>query len=158
MPAIDIRAQDAGRSLPKGIALFVLGFLCAASYGALSKGLHRVPPPLTLSFQYIISLLCFLPSGLRLGFGFLRTQRPGMQIFRSVVGSTCQLLYFVSLRRLPLLAASLLATAAPLFIPMVVWIWLRKGVSRTVALSLGIGLWGVLLVIHPGPELLRDSS
>ena len=52
MPAIDIRAQDAGRNLSKGIALIVLAFLCAASYGALSKGLRRVPPPLTLSFQY----------------------------------------------------------------------------------------------------------
>jgi drug/metabolite transporter (DMT)-like permease len=81
-----------------------------------------------------------------------------MQIFRSVVGSICQLLYFLSLRSLPLLAASLLSNAAPLFIPIVVWIWLRKGISRRVSLSLGIGLLGVLLVIRPGPELLRDPS
>src|SRR3954447_118795 len=158
MPAIDIRAQDAGKSLPKGIGLITLAFLCAASYGALSKGLHRVPPTLTLSFQYIVSFLCFLPSSLRLGFGALRTERLGMQIFRSIVGSICQLLYFLSLRSLPLLAASLLSNAAPLFIPIVVWIWLRKGISRTVALSLAIGLWGVVLVIHPGPELLHDPS
>src|SRR3954451_11420407 len=98
MPAIDIRAQDAGRNLPKGIGLITLAFLCAASYGALSKGLHGVPP--TLSFQYIISFLCFLPSGLR-GLGALRTERLGMQIFRSIVGSICQLLYFLSLRSLP---------------------------------------------------------
>src|SRR4051794_9808372 len=158
MPAIDIRAQDAGKSLPKGIGLIMLAFLCAATYGALSKGLHRVPPTLTLSFQYIVSFLCFLPSGLRLGFGALRTERLGMQIFRSIVGSICQLLYFLSLRSLPLLAASLLSNAAPLFIPIVVWVWLRKGISRTVALSLAVGLWGVVLVIHPGPELLHDPS
>jgi drug/metabolite transporter (DMT)-like permease len=158
MPAIDIRAQDAGKSLPKGIGLIVAAFLCAASYGALSKGLHRVPPPLTLAFQYMISFLLFLPSGLRLRSGLLRTKRLGMQMFRSVVGSVCQLLYFLSLRSLPLLAASLLSNAAPLFIPIVVWIWLGKGVSRKVAVSLAIGLSGVLLVIHPGPELLRDPS
>ncbi len=158
MPAIDIRAQDAGRSLPKGIALIIVAFLCAASYGALSKGLHRVPPTLTLAFQYIISFLCFLPSGLRLGSGALRTKRLGMQVFRSVVGSICQLLYFLSLGSLPLLAASLLSNAAPLFIPLVVWFWLKKGISRTVALSLAIGLLGVLLVIRPGPELLHDPS
>jgi drug/metabolite transporter (DMT)-like permease len=158
MPAIDIRAQDAGRSLPKGIGLITLAFLCAASYGALSKGLHGVPPTLILSFQYIISFLCFLPSGLRLGAGALRTERPGLQIFRSLVGSSCQLLYFLSLRSLPLLAASLLSNTAPLFIPIVVWIWLRKGISRTVALSLGIGLLGVVLVIRPGPELLGDPA
>ncbi len=117
-----------------------------------------MPPTLTLAFQYIISFLLFLPSGLRLGVRVLRTQRLGMQVFRSVVGSVCQLLYFLSLASLPLLAASLLSNAAPLFIPIVVWIWLRKGISRKVALSLLIGLAGVLMVIRPGPELLRDPS
>jgi drug/metabolite transporter (DMT)-like permease len=158
MPTIDIRAQDAGRNLPKGIGLIVLAFLFAASYGALSKGLHGVSPLLTLSFQYIVSFLCFLPSGLRLGLPALKTHRAGMQIFRSLIGSICQLLYFLSLRSLPLLAASLLSNAAPLFIPVVVWVWLRKGISKTVSLSLLIGLVGVLLVIHPGPELLHDPS
>ncbi|MBV8864517.1 MAG: DMT family transporter [Acidobacteriaceae bacterium] len=158
MPAIDIRAQDAGKSLPKGIGLIVLAFLCAASYGALSKGLHDVSPLLTLAFQYLVSFLCFLPSGLRLGLSALKTQRAGLQVFRSLVGSACQLLYFLSLRTLPLLAASLLSNAAPLFIPIVVWLWLRKGISKTVTLSLVIGLLGVLLVIHPGPDLLHDPS
>ena len=158
MATVDIRAQNAGRSLPKGIGLIVLAFFCAASYGAFSKGLHGISPLLTLSFQYIISLLCFLPSGVRMGLGALRTKRLGMQIFRSIVRSVCQLLYFLSLRSLPLLAASLLSNAAPLFIPVVVWLWLKKGISKTVALSLGIGLAGVLLVIHPGPELLHNPS
>jgi drug/metabolite transporter (DMT)-like permease len=158
MPPVDIRAQDAGKSLPKGIALIVLAFLCAATYGALSKALHGVSPLLTLSFQYIISFLCFVPSGLRLGLRALRTERPGLQVFRSLIGCACQLLYFDSLRSLPLLDASLLSNAAPLFIPIVVWVWLRKGISRTVAISLVVGLGGVLLIIRPGPELLHDPS
>ena len=158
MPAIDIRAQDSGRNLSRGIGLIVLAFLFAAAYGALSKGLHGVSSLLTLSFQYIVSFLCFLPSGIRLGVSGMRTKRPGLQIFRSLVGSVCQLLYFLSLRSLPLLAASLLSNSAPLFIPVVVWVWLRKGISKTVAVSLVVGMAGVLLVIHPGPQLLRNPA
>ena len=61
MPAMDIRAQDGGKDLPKGIGLIMLAFLFAASYGALSKALKGVPSLLILSFQYFVSLCCFLP-------------------------------------------------------------------------------------------------
>lgn len=158
MPAIDIRAQDAGHHRGRGIALIVTGFFWAAVMGAVTKSLHHVSPLLTLFFQYAIAFLCFVPSGLRLGPAALRTQHPGLQIFRSVAGSACQLLFFISLRSLPLLDASLLSNSAPLFIPIVVWLWMRKPVSRTVVVSLLIGLAGVVLTIHPGPRLLRDPA
>lgn len=158
MPAIDIRAQDAGHKLGRGVALIVTGFFWAAVMGAVTKSLHHVCPLLTLFFQYAIAFLCFVPSGLRMGLGGLRTQRAGLQIFRSLAGSACQLLFFMSLRSLPLLDASLLSNSAPLFIPLVVWLWFRKPVSRTVAVSLVIGLIGVVLTIHPGPQLLRDPA
>lgn len=158
MPAPDIRAQDAGHNLGRGIALIVTGFLFSAAMGAVTKSLHQVSPLLTLFFQYAVAFLCFVPSGLRLGTGALRTQHPGLQIFRSLAGSACQLLFFMSLRSLPLLDASLLSNSAPLFIPIVVWLWLRKPVSRTVALSLLIGLAGVALTIHPGPRLFQDPA
>lgn len=158
MPAIDIRAQDAGHSLEKGIALIVTGFFCSAAMGAVTKSLHQVPSLLILFFQYAVGTLCFLPSGARMGLQHLRTQRLGLQIVRSVIGSACQLLFFMSLRSLPLLDASLLSNAAPLFIPIVVWIWFRKSISARVALSLLIGLIGVLLIIHPGAQLLRDPA
>ncbi len=54
--------------------------------------------------------------------------------------------------------ATLLSNSAPLFIPFVAWLWLHKPVSRTVAVSLLIGLAGVVLTIHPGPELLHDPA
>lgn len=158
MPAIDIRAQDAGHHRARGIALIVTGFFWAAVMGAVTKSLHHVSPLLTLFFQYGIAFLCFVPSGLRMGPAALRTRRTGLQIFRSIAGSVCQLLFFFSLGSLPLLDASLLSNSAPLFIPLVVWIWFRKPVSRTVAVSLLVGLIGVVLTIHPGPQLLRSPA
>ena len=126
--------------------------------GAVTKSLHHVSPLLTLFFQYAIAFLCFLPSGVRMGPAALGTQRVGLQIFRSLAGSACQLLFFFSLGSLPLLDASLLSNSAPLFIPLVVWLWLRKPVTRTVWFSLLIGLAGVILTIHPGLQLLRNPA
>lgn len=155
---MDIRAQDAGRSLSRGIALIVAGFFCSAAMGAITKSLHQVSPLLMLFFQYAIAFLCFIPSGMRLGPHAMRTQHLGLQVFRSIAGSACQLLFFFSLRSLPLLDASLLSNSAPLFIPVVVWLWIRKPVSLQVAFSLLIGLAGVVLAIHPGPQLVHDPA
>ena len=91
----------------------------------------------------MVSLVLFLPSALRPDLPSFKTEHLGLQILRSLVGSASQLLYFLSLTTLPLLAASLLSNAAPLFIPIVVWIWLREEISATVAVSLVIGLAGV---------------
>jgi len=158
MQPTGIQAHDAGHSLPRGIALIVTAFLCSATMGAVTKSMHQTSPLLMLFFQYAIGFLCFLPSGLRLGVRELRTKRLGLQIFRSIAGSACQLLFFMSLRSLPLLDSSLLSNSAPLFIPIVVWVWMRKTISLQVAVSLLIGLAGVLLIIHPGPELLDDPA
>lgn len=158
VPAIDIRAQDAGHNLGRGVALIVTAFFWSAAMGAVTKSLHHVSPLLILFFQYAVAFLCFVPSGTRLGVNGLRTERLGLQIFRSIAGSACQLLFFFSLRSLPLLDASLLSNSAPLFIPLVVWLWTRKPVSLHVAFSLLIGLAGVVLTIRPGPQLLHDPA
>lgn len=158
MNAPEIRARDAGHNLPRGIALIVAAFFWAAAMGAVTKALHGIPPLLTLFFQYAIAFLCFVPSGIRLGAKELRTAHVGLQIFRSLAGSACQLLFFASLSSLSLLDASLLSNSAPLFIPLVVWIWWRKTLTPRVGVSLLIGLAGVLLIIHPGPQLFRDPA
>ncbi len=155
---MDIRAQTAGHSLPRGISLITLAFFCAAVMSALSKAAIGVPPLLILFLQYWISFLVFIPAGLQLGLPRLKTDRFALQLFRSVAGSSCQLLFFVAVRSIPLLDAVLLSNAAPLFIPLVVYVWFRKAVQPLVWLSLLIGLVGIVLIIKPGPELVRNPA
>lgn len=65
---------------------------------------------------------------------------------------------FVAVGSLPLLDSVLLSNAAPLFIPLVVWVWLKKKVQPTVWLSLFIGLVGIVLIIRPGPQMFRNPA
>lgn len=125
---------------------------------ALSKMASAVPPLLLLSLQYGISFLVFIPSAVKQGPAVLKTEHLGLQIFRSLAGSVCQLLFFIAVKSLPLMDSVLLSNAAPLFIPIVVWIWLRKPVSAVVWLSLGIGLAGIVLIIKPGPQMFQNPA
>ncbi len=155
---MDIKAQSSGHSLSLGITLITLAFLCAAVMSALSKAALGVPPLLILFLQYAISFTVFVPSALTAGPAGLKTEHFWLQLFRSVAGSACQLLFFVAVQSIPLLDSVLLSNAAPLFIPIVVYVWFRKTVLPSVWLSLLIGLVGIVLIIKPGPQMFHNAA
>lgn len=155
---MDLRAQTAGHKLPLGIALITLAFLCAAVMSALSKAASGAPPLMILFLQYAISFVVFVPAAVTSGPANLKTQHFWLQFFRSLAGSVCQLLFFVAVGSIPLLDSVLLSNAAPLFIPIVVYIWFRKAVQPLVGVSLLIGLAGVVMIIKPGPQLFHNPA
>lgn len=123
-----------------------------------SKAAAGVPPLVTLFFQYCLSFLIFVPAAVKSGRVGLRTEHLGLHIFRSLAGSFCQLLFFISVKSIPLLDSVLLSNAAPLFIPLVVYVWTRKKVQPAVWLSLLVGLVGVILIIKPGPQMFSNPA
>ncbi len=155
---VDIKAQDSGHRLFLGIILITLAFFCAAVMSTLSKAATGVPPLVTLFLQYGISLLVFLPSAARAGRAGLKTELFWLQLFRSLAGSVCQLLFFMAVRSTPLLDSVLLSNSAPLFIPLVVYGWFGKTVRPAVWLSLMIGLAGIVLIIKPGPQMFENPA
>ena len=151
-------AAPAKQNLALGVLAISTAFFFSALTGVLSKLMHGVSPLLIVFFQYAVSTVLFLPLALRGGTRSLATKHLPMYAVRSIAGSLAQLLYFVSLRKLSLLNASLLSNASPLFIPVIVWIWLRKPVNAVVWASLAIGLTGVILVIHPSAQMFHQPA
>lgn len=156
---MDIRAQTAGHNPGRGILLITAAFFCAAVMSAFSKAASQAPPLIILFLQYAISFLIFVPTSLDTGLiEHLRTERLRLQIFRSLAGALCQLLFFLSVHSIPLLDSVLLSNAAPLFIPVVVYFWFHKGVEPLVWVSLFIGLIGIVLIIRPGPQTFHTPA
>ncbi len=155
---MDIKAQSAGHKLALGIILIMVAFLCSAIMSTFGKEATGVPPLLTLFLQYAISFLVFVPSAITSGRTALKTDHFWLQLFRSVAGAICQLLFFTAVRSIPLLDSVLLSNAAPLFIPLVVYVWFRKKVQPLVWLSLFIGLIGIILIIKPGPQMFQNPA
>lgn len=145
-------------NLPKGILLITAAFFCAAVMSTLSKAASGVPSLLILFLQYGISFLVFVPSAIKVGPGILKTGHFWLHTLRSVAGSGCQLLFFISVKSLALMDSVLLSNAAPLFIPLVIYVWFRKSVRPLVWLSLFIGLLGIVLIIKPGPQMLQNPA
>jgi drug/metabolite transporter (DMT)-like permease len=155
---MDIKAQTAGHKLALGILLITLAFFFSAVMSTLSKAALGVPPLLILFLQYGISFLVFVPWAAKSGRAGLKTEHFWLQCFRSIAGSACQLLFFIAVRSMLLMDAVLLSNSAPLYIPIVVYLWFRKTVQPFVWVSLLIGLAGIVMIIKPGPHLFRNSA
>lgn len=147
-----------GRNLYLGISLITTAFLSAAVMSAFSKAATNVPALLILFLQYGISFVIFIPEAAKAGPGILKTEHWAVHVFRSIAGSVCQLLFFVAVKSLPLMDSVLLSNAAPLFIPLIVYVWFRKAVQPLVWLSLLIGLIGIVLIIKPGPQMFENPA
>jgi drug/metabolite transporter (DMT)-like permease len=143
-----------------GAGLIMLAFLLVAVMSALGKAAKEVGASTTtiVFFQNFISLLLFLPWSLHQGIGGLKTKHLLLHGVRGLTGMLSQALMFIAVLTMPLMNTVLLANAAPLFIPIVAWVWLREKISAGTAMSLVIGFVGVLLIIHPDASLLRNPA
>jgi drug/metabolite transporter (DMT)-like permease len=155
---VDLKARNAGNKLSLGILLICSAFLCSAIMSTFSKAASGIHPLAILFLQYAISFLVFVPSAAASGIDHLKTNHFWLQLFRSLAGSVCQLLFFTAVRSLPLLDSVLLSNSAPLFIPVMVYVWFRKSVQPLVWLSLLVGLVGVVLIIKPGPQMFANPA
>ncbi len=144
-------------NVPMGAGMIVLAFLVVAIMTALGKG--TVVSTSTIVFsQCFVSLLIFLPWVFRHGVGEIKTQHLRLHGLRGVAGLMSQALMFVAIVKMPLMNAVLLSNSAPLFIPIVAWIWLREKISASIAISLAVGFLGILLILKPGADLVKNPS
>jgi drug/metabolite transporter (DMT)-like permease len=141
-----------------GALLLVAAFLLIAVMSALGKVAAGLPTTTLVFFQNAISLVLFLPWALHGGIQGIKTEHLLLHGVRGVGGMLSQALMFLALGKMPLMNAVLLSNSAPLFIPLVAWLWLKERISTTTWLSVGIGFVGVVLILRPNRELLTNPS
>src|SRR5262247_1435988 len=124
-------------NLALGILLIVAAFLCVAVMSAFGKAAAALPTSVISFFQSFISLVIFLPWVLRSGTSQARTSRLPLHVLRALAGLLSQVLYFWSVKQMSLVAAFLLANAAPLFIPLIALVWQGTPIAPAVLASLG---------------------
>jgi drug/metabolite transporter (DMT)-like permease len=137
--------------LGPGIVLTILAFLCLALISAFAKAASpEVSSGAIVFFQYAIGLVLLLPWMARRGAGYLKTRQWRLQLVWSVFGLLSQFLLFIAIIYIPLVDAVLLANSSPLFIPLVVWAWMKTRIEARLCLSLLIGFVGIVLILQPG--------
>jgi drug/metabolite transporter (DMT)-like permease len=141
-----------------GALLITAAFFCVAVMSAFGKAASGVSVGVLVLFQNGIALVLFAPWSLSGGIAPLKTKHPWLHVLRAVAGLLSQALMFAAVKKMPLMNTVLLANSAPLFIPLVTWVWLKQKISTVVWLSLCIGFIGVIIILKPSASLLTNPA
>lgn len=130
-------------ALATGVFLAITG--AAVKFLSLS-----ISTSVIIVVQYSTALVILLPRVLMKPKSRLKTQCFRLHLIRSLSGVICYYSYFLALKYIPLVDATLLRNSAPLFVPLVVMLWLQIQVPNHRWIPLAIGFCGIVFIIKPG--------
>lgn len=137
-------------------ALYALGAAAAfAVVGACIKAATAtMPNEMVVFFRNAVALGLLLPWLSRVGLRGIRTPYLGGHLLRTAFGLSAMYCFFYALHHLHLADAVLLNYSAPLFIPLIAWLWLREVPPWIILPVTLLGMVGIVLIIRPGGEEL----
>jgi drug/metabolite transporter (DMT)-like permease len=139
------------RDVLLGAALAVAAELLFASMGAAIKVVSEtLPNESVVFFRNAFGLLVLLPLLVRGGLPGLRTSVLPLHLLRAGAGLGAMYCFFYAIANIPLAEAVLLKMTAPLFLPLIAFLWLRERMPAGVGIAVAIGFAGVALILQPG--------
>jgi drug/metabolite transporter (DMT)-like permease len=142
----------------RGIGLIVTSTVFLACSDALAKYLSLTLPPVEIAWiRFLVFFIIVTPMMAR-GSSVLRSNRPGLQVWRAV-GLVISSLFFISgLRFLHIAEASATSFIAPVFVTAlsIVLLGEKVGIRRWAATLMG--LVGVMIVVRPGSSAFHPAA
>ena len=141
-------------ALPGGVrgALWMAAasFFFALVYVVIRRLTETIPIQELVLFRALLGMAFMAPWLMRAGPGALRTARPGMYVWRTLVSYSGMLCWFYALANMPLADATSLMFTLPLFTVLLAATFLgeRVGFDRWTATVIGFA--GALIIIRPG--------
>ena len=138
----------------QGALFILLSEFMFAAMGATVKHLSS-----TLSHEMIVfmrncaGLLVILPLFLRMAHKeSFYTEVPWLHLQRALLGLSAMYCFFYAIGNMPLAKSVLLKTTAPLFMPLIAFLWLQESLSKYSIAAVVIGFLGVYLILDPGGQ------
>lgn len=135
--------------ITKGVFYSLATSLVASSAAAVVKYLAaEISPWLIVWLQYGICTLLMLPWVYHHGIQALRSERYSLHLIRSLGGWLGFTAYYLAIPLIPLVDASLLRAAAPLWVPLIVWASFAERVPALRWIALISGFIGICFIVY----------
>lgn len=140
----------------KGIFFALATALVGSTAGAAGKLISEsVNAPTIVLIQYLICLGLMLPWLQKHGIKELNTQHWRQHLIRGLSGWLAFVVYYIALGSVSLVEVNLLRNTAPLFVPLIVWLWIGSIIPKNRWTPLIVGFIGVCLILKPKPEQIE---
>ena len=142
-----------------GAICLVIAEILFAGVGALVKHLSdSLNQTQLVFFRNFFALVVLLPWLFKVGLKGLKTDYPGLHLFRSVTGLVAMYCFFYVLANMPLAPAMMALLTAPFLVPIVARVWLKERISRITVFAIFIGFAGVNFVLDPEAQGLNQYA
>ncbi|NGX39126.1 MAG: Riboflavin transporter [Chlamydiae bacterium] len=143
----------------KGAGLVLLAWVFFTLVIALSRPASKsTSVPAVLLFQNIVSLIILTPWMLYKGKKSFRLRKVNILLIRSLAGYLSFAFTFLAVQRTSLVNAMLLSNSAPLFIPLVIWLWKRVTIPRRLWIGIAIGFIGIAIILQPDCNFINRGA
>ncbi len=134
----------------KGAMLILLSELLFVLMGTLVKTVSAgLPNEMIVFFRNLFGLQIIIPLLLQQGLGALRTEHAPLHLLRGLAGVSAMYCFFYAIAHMQLANAMVLKLSAPLFIPIIAWLWLQEKLNWTIGFAVLLGFGGVALIVKP---------
>ncbi|MGD8643323.1 MAG: DMT family transporter [Chromatiales bacterium] len=143
------------QSVVLGAVLITASELLFATMGAAVKMASATLPNEMLVFmRNALGLAVVVPIVIHGGgLSLLATRVPALHLLRAAAGVSAMYCFFYAIGRLQLADGMLLKMTAPIFMPIIGWLWLRERIGWLAVAAIPVGFVGVVIVLDPGGEL-----
>ncbi len=143
----------------RGAAYVLISWIFFTLVIALSRfASAKTSVPTVLFFENLICLLLMLPIVIKRGAKSLYMSKIGVIVLRSLAGYINYAFVFFAVQRIPLVNVVLLSNAAPLFIPIIIWLWKRVTIQKSLWVGVIIGFIGVAVILKPHDLVMNIGS
>jgi drug/metabolite transporter (DMT)-like permease len=153
-----MKLQEHKLNLLKGIFITISAYFFFAISSAFVRTLKNVPTIEIVFFQMFIPLLCIIPLIAINGLHKLKTKIFHIHLIRDIVGLVYYFFYFLAIKRIDLIDATVLAFTSPFYIPIICRIWLKEKMQKEIWWAVFIGFMGIVLILKPGTEIFHLGS
>jgi len=117
-----------------------------------------LPNTMVVFFRNASGLVFLSPIIFRSGPAAFQTRHLKEHVVRGFAGLAAMYCFFHAIAHMPLADAVLLNYTLPLFIPIVERLWLAEPLQPRLAVPLGVGFLGVVVVLRPGSGLVNPAA
>ncbi len=105
--------------------------------------------------NFAVMVVIFWP---KRGFSLLRTSRPGLQLFRSLLLVLCTVIFFTAIQFMPLADAVSISFVSPLLVTALSVPFLGEVVGRRRWTAVAIGFIGAIIIVRPGMGVMHWAA
>ena len=109
-------------------------------------------------FVYLIGSailgLLIIPKGLE----YLQSSHYSLLIARATIGWMASFLYTISINYIPIVNGTLLFNTAPIFIPILVVLFLKGKIAKNIWWAVAVGFIGIIVIIKPTAQIFTQMG